>query len=423
MKEGEIVRKTIRKNLILSIFFVMLFAPFAWGMGGNDLLSGDLKAQFLFLSKQVNPRSGVNPSQSLVYNNRGIVPDDGGNLYLSGSLQTQFYPWEIFLEPLITVNQKTTALLHEGYLGYRGSSLHVEIGKKSLWWGPGVYGSLLLSKNAEPLTLIRVHHPDLFLLPGFLRVIGPLQFDFFVSRLEEDRVIPQPYFQGTRIVLKPHSIVDVGLTRTIIMGGEGKPSITPLRYWDIWFGENKDAGLDSSNSVAGLDIQLTFPSVRFYGEWGGEDEAGFFPSKGAYIVGAYFPGLFQNYFRVEYADITDPSWYVHSVYQSGYTYKKQILGHHVGRGGSDLYFEQGIVSHENKRGKITFDYQERGVNIQPVVERHYQVGTTWEFEINKAIIPGRIKATLVYERIQNEAYQTGLDKENALVAFSFIVQR
>jgi hypothetical protein len=250
-----------------------------------------------------------------------------------------------------------------------------------------------------------------------------LQFDLFISQLEEDRVVPKPLFQGTRIVLKPHSMLEVGLTRTIMMGGEGRPSVTPSRFWDIWFGENKEgAAVDLSNSLAGFDLNLTFSGARFYLEFAGEDEAGYFPSKEAYILGASFPkgGLFQNDFRIEYADITDPSWYIHSLYQSGYTYKKRILGHHVGRGGRDLYLEHGVANQKDKQGTIIFDYEERGVNIQPIVERHYQVGTLWRFEIDRMRIPVVVETHLVYEWIRNAADQTGFNRENALAAVALI---
>jgi len=402
-------------NLKGVIALILVFLPSSvWGMG-DDPLSGDTTARFLLLSDQA-------ADPSLVYNNEGITPNEGGNLYLSLLFRTQLYPWEIVLEPLIIANEKAAIQLHEGYLHYKGSSLHTEIGKRSLWWGPGVHGSLLLSNNAEPLHLIRIYHPDSFLLPGFLSAIGPLQFDLFISQLEEDRVVPKPYLQGTRIVLKPHSMLEVGLTRTIMMGGEGRPSVTPSRFLDIWFGENKEgAAVDLSNSLAGIDLNLIFSGARFYGEFAGEDEAGYFPSKEAYLVGVYSPrGLFQNDFRIEYADITDPSWYVHSLYQSGYTYKKRILGHHVGRGGRDLYLEHGVADQKGKRGKITFDYEERGVNIQPVIERHYQVGTAWEFTIDKMMIPWTIETNFIYEWVQNAANQTGFDQTNALVAFAFV---
>ena len=396
---------------VIALIVVFLTSS-AWGMGDGPL-SGDTTARFLLLSDQA-------ADPSLVYNNEGITPNEGGNLYLSLVLLDRVDRWEAMLEPLIAVGETTT--LHKGYLQYHGDTLNVELGKDSLWWGPGVHGSLLLSNNAAPLNLIRLYHPKPTLLPGLLRALGPFQLDLFMSQLEEDRVVPKPLFQGTRIVLKPHSMLEVGLTRTIMMGGEGRPSVTPSRFLDIWFGENKEgAAVDLSNSLAGIDLNLTFSGARFYGEFAVEDEAGYFPSKEAYLVGVYSPrGLFQNDFRIEYADITDPSWYVHSLYQSGYTYKKRILGHHVGRGGRDLYLEHGVADQKGKRGKITFDYEERGVNIQPVIERHYQVGTAWEFTIDKMMIPWTIETNFIYEWVQNAANQTGFDQTNALVAFAFV---
>ena len=397
------------------VFIVVFLASSAWSMG-NDLPLNHSKIQFLSLLDQA-----ANPS--LVYNNEGITPTEGGNLYISAVLLERIDRWEVMLEPLIVVGETTT--LHKGYLRYHGDSLNIELGRNSLWWGQGVHGSLLLSNNAAPLNLVRLYHPKPTVLPGVLRVLGPFQLDLFMSQLEEERVVvPKPFFQGTRFYLKPHSMLELGLTRTIILGGEGRPSVTPSRFLDIWFGENKEgAGVDLSNSIGGFDVNLIFSEARFYMEFGGEDEAGYFPSKEAYLYGASFPegGLLDNDFRIEYADITDPSWYVHSLYQSGYTYKKRILGHHVGRGGRDLYLEHGILNQANKRGKITFDYEERGVGVESVTERHYQVGTDWEFKMGRTT-PWTIQTGFLYEWVKNVEYRDGFNQDNALATVSFIGQ-
>ncbi len=371
-------------------------------------------------------RSGMKASQhSLTYNNEGIVSEEGQNYYLRIPFSGHLSHFELFLEPLFSINQNTQGTIHKGYLRLTTSSFNFDIGKESLWWGQGTHGGLFLTNNAEPLPMLRLFNPNPTILPGIFRYLGPFQFDIFISQLEADRVVPKPYFQGTRLTFKPlagvapHPILDVGLTRTIIMGGEGRPGINPSKFLTIWFGENKEGEDELSNSIAGVDFRLTFPKAQFYGEVGGEDEAGGYPSKDAFLLGIYLP---ENSFRIEYADLSNPSWYIHGTYQSGYTYKGRILGHHVGGAGKDLFFEKGVISTDRVTGKIHLDYEERGITTQPVTERHYQMGTAWRLTAGKMMIPWTAHITFAYDWIRNAGHTPKINQENALFGFSLVGQ-
>jgi hypothetical protein len=413
------IQLLLMRKYIVSIAIMLAVFP-AWGLA-EEGLSIAPSARFLFIDGR--PTGLLGPvgdasSHSLVYNNEGITPEEGFNLFLTVSLKQDLSPLEMTLEPLYTTHGEPHGRLHKGYLRYKGDYFNFDVGKESLWWGQGVHGSLFLSNNAQPLPMIRLFNPKPYGLP----YLGPFRFDFFISQLEADRVIPKPYFQGTRIALQPHSMLEVGFTRTIIMGGEGRPSLSPSRFWNIWFGENKEHDDDQSNSLAGIDFALTLPTLRFYGEVGGEDEAGHLPSHGAFLAGIYFQkgGLFQKDFRMEYAHITHPAWYGHSVYQSGYTYKKKILGHHVGGAAQDIYLEQGVLDREGMRGKVTLDYEERGVDIRAFRERHYQVGTNWAYQAGTVVIPWTVQTDVLYEWVRDVAYQSGVHQEDALVSFTFV---
>ena len=356
--------------------------------------------------------------ESLTYNNEGITLEEGQNYYFSVALSGKAGYFEADLEPLVSIDQNVHGTIHKGYLRLATPSLNFDIGKESLWWGQGAHGGLFLTNNAEPLPMIRLFNEIPAILPGIFRYLGPFQYDIFFSQLEEDRVIPKPYFQGTRLIFKPVSILEVGLTRTIIMGGAGRPGINPSKFITIWFGENKEtAESELSNSIAGLDFRLTFPNAQFYGEVGGEDEAGGYPSKDAFLLGMYLP---QNDVRIEYADLANPVWYIHSTYQSGYTYKGRILGHHVGGGGRDLFFEKGVMRTEWVNGKISLDYEERGMTTKPVTERHYQAGTDWQFAYGKMIIPWTVRLGFAYDWVRNAGHVLERNQENALFQFSLI---
>jgi hypothetical protein len=162
---------------------------------------------------------------------------------------------------------------------------------------------------------------------------------------------------------------------------------------------------------------LSLPFLQLYGEWGGEDEAGWLPARAAYLAGLYIPLLGSGMdLRVEYADVTNQNWYSHGIYSSGYTYKGRILGHHVGGGGRDTFVEVGIMRGNRLDGSISLDYEQRGVTTQIVTEEHYQAATEWKYRIGEAMTGWSVDIGVAYERIKNADYTPGLDKENGLVS-------
>lgn len=377
------------------------------------------KLSFVYLEGGVSFIPGINASQnSLIYNNEGIEPEEGLNEFFVFTMDGGAGPFTFSLTPLFSVKDGVASgVLHKGVIRLSVAGIDVEAGKESLWWGQGRHGGLFLTNNALPLTMIRITNPSPALLPWILSRLGPFRFDLFVSRLEEDRAVPKPYFAGLRFNFKPHPVLELGLTRTMIMGGKGRPGLTAKRLWEVMFGDNKSRGNDLSNSVAGIDFRLTLPFFQLYGEVGGEDEAGGYPSELAYIAGIYFPLPAMGVdFRFEYADISNKIWYRHGVYSTGYTYKGSVLGHHVGGSGRDFFSELGILRGVRLEGRISFDYEERGIETNPVTERHYQAGTRWSYGVGGAIADWSVEAAAYYEHITNAGFIAGVSENNSLVS-------
>lgn len=393
------------------------------------------RLQFLYRdgNKSFFPAPGLQASQfSLTYNNEGIKLEQGGNALLSFEAEGGIGPLSLYLQPLFSVGDETaSAVLHQGYLKFRMAGLELEAGKDSLWWGQGYHGGLFLTNNADPLKLIRLTNPSPALLPWIFKYIGPIRFDFFVSQLEEDRVVSEPIFTGLRINFKPHPVFEFGLTRTIIMFGEGRPEFSFKRLWEILFGDNKEQDEDLSNSIAGIDFRFNLPFVQLYAEVGGEDEAGLLPTEKAYLAGLYLPSLGPGFgqdlnFRVEYARL-NRVWYRHGVYRSGYTYRRRFLGHHVGGGGRDLFFELGLLRGRELSGKLNFDYEERGIDIEPVTEKHHQIGTewegTWDTRIGNTLLSWSTNIGLAYDRIIDADYIAGRNRNNFLFQLGIQLHR
>ena len=215
-------------------------------------------------------------------------------------------------------------------------SASLQIGKIATWYGPGRLGALIFTNNAQSYPGIRFHNPVPIAVPGFFSFLGNVQYDLFWARLEEDRSIPNPLLFGMRLAARPSRYLEVGLSRSMIYGGEGHDSGLSA-WWNAFKGGDTNDPTEEGlvNQIAGFDVTLTLPfafqPVQAYLELAGEDSAHLthllsasiqVPSKYAYVTGVFLPTLFgsaANDLRIEWArnhwQGNGPAWYVHTVYQ------------------------------------------------------------------------------------------------------------
>ena len=275
--------------------------------------------------------------------------------------------------------------LFEGYGKLEFFNIELEAGRDTLWWGPGVHGSLLLTDNAQPLNLIKLSNPDPVVLPWIFKYLGSIKFAAFWTELGDNGDVHQPELMGLRFDLKPLPLLEIGLARTWMLNGRGSgvKGATDLSFndWmDILFKGNSEGELDVDQR-AGLDAILRIPDVdrwlslmktfELWSEFYGEDEAGHLPSKWAYVVGAKFGDLFltgKTDLILEYAnDVINGKpglWYSNQHYPQGYTYKGDILGHNMGSDARDyiVRLEQ-YLSPDLVLG-LDYNRQERGVEAE-----------------------------------------------------------
>jgi len=229
----------------------------------------------------------------------------------------------------------------------------IEVGKDSLWWGPGYYGSLLMSNNAEPFKMVKLSTPGPIRLPWIFSLLGPFKAVWFLTQLEKDRPVPEPKLTGLRLSFKPHPAVELGLSRAIIFGGAGRGGLGLRDYWNIFLAtkENRPGKLDN-DQLAGFDASVLLPidwlmfakSVKLYGDFIGEDEAGGLPTNFGKLFGAKIFDIGRTGrtdLTIEYANNHIPGkpnvFYNHHVYQAGYTYRGRIIGHYMGTDSKDLF--------------------------------------------------------------------------------------
>jgi hypothetical protein len=384
----------------------------------------------------------------LAYNNDGYHYKKGSNLRLGFSSRAGLGRASLHLDPEFRhAGDDTELLLNRAYGILSLAGLDLEIGKDSQWWGPGHHGSILLSNNAEPFTMVKLTHSEPVILPWILKNLGLFKFTFFTTRLGDERVISRPYLWGMRINLKPNPYVELGLQRTALLGGEGRSS--DLETWLKSFagqGENEPGG-GAGDQRAGIDLKVTIPfqwqPVQLYIEGAGEDEAGNLPSNWAYLAGIYFPrimSLERLDFRAEYSTIMSlerldfraeystnhienkPNvWYNHSVYRSGYTYKGEIIGHHMGTDSKDLFLEAGYVMSYVNNGKASVSYDREEHNLSGSVhetkdELSLRVAVPLEkdFFLETAYSYGRIAN---FDNVEGEEQRIKLFMSNIIYGF------
>ena len=241
----------------------------------------------------------------------------------------------------------------EGYGKLGLGSFEIEAGKDSMFWGPGQHGALIMSNNADPFKMVKISNPSPISLPWIFRVLGPVKIVWFLTQLEEDRPIPKPNLTGFRIEFKPHPAVELGVSRTMIFGGQGRPAYSFVDYLKAFTGSNEAlTGNKDNDQLGGFDASVLLPvdsflparNIKLYTEWIGEDEAGGLPQDFGITYGAKFYDIFKTGktdLTIEYADDHVPGkancFYNHGVYRAGYTYDGRIIGHYMGTDSKDLF--------------------------------------------------------------------------------------
>jgi membrane-associated phospholipid phosphatase len=242
--------------------------------------------------------------------------------------------------------------LLDAYLGVNLNNFEIIVGRQSLSWGPGPGGSLMWSDNIEPVGMVRLVTPEPFHLPGFLRYLGPARVDQFFGRLAGHTFVREPFIYGQKINFKPIPALELGFSRTTIIGGQG-PNAAPLTLGNFFNSLFGIASVDHSvpgGSSSSMDWTFNVPHVRnylvFYGELYARDNIQPLqnPSWMAFRPGIYithFPKLSKLDLHLEVASTESPGRngdeghlnYYDFQYTEGWTNDGDLIGNTVGRMG------------------------------------------------------------------------------------------
>nr|WP_223881698.1 capsule assembly Wzi family protein [Affinibrenneria salicis] len=220
----------------------------------------------------------------------------------------------------------------------------LSFGKVSQWWGPGYEGSLIRSDSARPVTGFILQRADQspFETP-WLSWIGRWQYQISAGQLEQYSAVPDAKLIGGRFTMMPTNFVELGASRVMQWGGQGRPRSWGS-FWDGVAGKDNTGTADEpGNQLAGFDFKLKMQPligipVSLYGQLVGEDEAGFLPSRNSYLLGLEgHPewGTSTINWSIETADTrasgnSDGYTYAHHIYTDGYYQQGYPLGYAAG---------------------------------------------------------------------------------------------
>lgn len=262
-------------------------------------------------------------------------------------------------------------------------------GQIPTYWGPGHDGSLIRGDASRPVYGFTAQRAEQKAFESkWLSWIGPWQYQAFAGQLDDYKAVPDAKLLGFRLTAQPLPYLELGASRTLQWGGEGRPENWDSLWNAIKGNDNFENGdEDKSNQIAGFDARLNLQTllnvpVSVYGQYVGEDEAGMLPSKKMYLAGTDYSSSFKNMpyqLYVEWADTTtngDPLGisYSHRVYGDGYYQHGFPLGHAMGGDGEMI----------SVGGNIRFDVMNRLSGRAIYAKVNQSAGIFGDHEINLA---------------------------------------
>ena len=307
---------------------------------------------------------------------------DKNSLFFSTSYLGERFASKLSITTFENPYQEKKYDFSDSYLALVSGNFILGVGNYDRWWGPSHHASLILSNYSKSSPGLFIRSLEGFTSPlPLIRSFGKLNFSFFANQLESKRAIKNPFLISGRLSLNPVNGLTIGLTRSIMFGGDGKDNSLKA-LWDSIRGDastmqgKSDSNID--NELAGFDLKYSF-SVRdtvwsIYGQYIGEDGTDYWPWRTFYSLGSEW--IFQNkgllnsisieYYDTFYygEDIGDNVIYEHGTYLTGYRYKGNPIGAFID--GDSEYINLSIQSEMNEKNsfKLSFIYgdfsKERG---------------------------------------------------------------
>jgi membrane-associated phospholipid phosphatase len=276
-------------------------------------------------------------------------------------------------------------------IAFTVNNVQLSFGKQSSWLGPGRSGSLLLSNNADSMTMMKIESVSPFKIPLLSNLLGPLRAEYFLGQLGgtlfelngntligPGNVNPQPVLSGYKANFKPTPNFEFGMGITAQFRGPGLP-FTWGNFVRTFYVHNQ-SGPTASNAnpgkrISSADFFYKVPRLRnwltVYADTLVVDEISPIGSSRATVnPGFYMPQLpklprmeiraegFNEPITNEFA----PGFVYFGArrYHSGYTNEQNLMGSWIGRA---AHGGQGWVTYSfSPRTKLEAVYRHQQVS-------------------------------------------------------------
>ncbi|QHW96586.1 capsule assembly Wzi family protein [Klebsiella variicola] len=248
----------------------------------------------------------------------------------------------------------------------------LSFGQVPQWWGPGYEGSLIRGDAMRPMTGFLMQRAEQAAPETWwLRWVGPWQYQISASQMNQYTAVPHAKIIGGRFTFTPFQSLELGASRIMQWGGEGRPE-SLSNFWDGLTGKDNTAANDPNepgNQLAGFDFKLKLEPtlgwpVSFYGQMIGEDESGFLPSSNMYLGGVEghhgWGKDAVNWYLEAHDTRTNMSRtnysYTHHIYTDGYYQQGYPLGDAMGGDGQLIAGKVELITEDNQRWSTRLVY-------------------------------------------------------------------
>lgn len=253
------------------------------------------------------------------------------------------------------------------FFAIRFGAWTLEAGRGTKRLGRGERGRLLLDDDAPAFDRVEIRTEESVRLPGFLSTLGTFRFEAsngVLPRaderpedprfLTEGNPVARPNLFTMRAAFAPATWIEVGASRTVLYGGDGREAYDTFgEWWDLLTAHNENRESPDEDyggdQLASVDLEIAPPwlrdrgplkSVRYWIEyggtdihaaWQGDDTNSIWPfvlTDVAVLTGGEVE-FGASEFYVEHVRIHE-DWYRHSAYPQGYTNGGYGLGHAIG---------------------------------------------------------------------------------------------
>ena len=132
-------------------------------------------------------------------------------------------------------------------------------GQIPTYWGSGHDGSLIRGDASRPVYGVTAQRAvQNAFETKWLSWIGPWQYQVFAGQLDDYKAVPDTKLLGLRLTAQPLPYLELGASRVLQWGGEGRSESLSSLWNAIKGNDNFDSSdQDKSNQIAGFDGRLS----------------------------------------------------------------------------------------------------------------------------------------------------------------------